>query len=63
MCNKCMKIGGAIFLVLGIVFIMKDMGKWDFWGINWWSAVLLVYGLVHIASSMCKDCEAVRKGK
>lgn len=58
-----MMIGGAAFLVLGVVFLLKDIGKWGFWGINWWTALLIVVGIGQLGSSRCPDCEAARTGK
>ena len=58
-----MTICGALFLVLGVLFLLQDLGKWDFWNISWYTAVLIVVGVAHVASSKCADCEAVRKGK
>ena len=58
-----MMIGGAAFLVLGVLFLLKDLGKWDFWGVNWYTALFLVVGVGHLASSKCPDCEVARTGK
>ena len=62
MCDKCMKICGAIFLVLGIVFLVVDLGYWDFWNIQWWTAVLIAAGVGSLASAGCPDCKAIRTG-
>jgi len=62
-CKKCMMIGGAVFLVLGVVFLLQDLGKWDFLGINWYTALFIVVGIGHLGSSHCADCEAARTGK
>jgi len=58
-----MKIGGAMFLVLGILFLLRDLAIWDFWNIQWWTALFLVVGVTHYAMSKCPDCEAMRSGK
>ena len=63
MCNKCMKICSSMFLVLGIVFLLRDLNIWDFWNIEWWTALFLVAGIGGLASAGCPDCQAVRKGK
>ena len=62
-CKKCMMIGGATFLVLGLAFLLKDLGKWDFWGISWYTALFIVVGIGHLGASKCADCEAVRMGR
>ncbi len=58
-----MMIGGASFLVLGVIFLLKDLGTWDFWGISWWTALFVVVGVGQIGSSKCPNCEAVRTGR
>ena len=61
-CKKCMMIGGVSFLVLGIIFLLGDLGKWNFWGIQWWTALFIVMGIAHLGSSSCSDCQAMRDG-
>ncbi|GEM_PF-1303283 len=61
MCNKCMGITGWLFLVFGVLFLLQDVKVWNFWGLNWFTIAFLLYGLTHIASSGCKDCQAIRK--
>ena len=58
-----MMIGGVAFLVLGLLFLMKDLGTWDVWGVSWYTALFIVVGVGHLASSKCPDCEAARTGK
>ena len=59
-CSKCMKLAGASFLVLGILFLLRDLNIWDFWGISWWTALFVVWGIGAIGSSQCPECKAVR---
>lgn len=61
-CKKCMKIGGAIFLILGIVFLLRDLDIWDFWNIQWWTALFVVWGIGSLGSANCPDCQAMRSG-
>ena len=62
-CEKCFKVGGALFLILGILFLLQDLAIWDFFGISWYTALFVLMGVVHLASSTCKECQAVRSGK
>ena len=55
-----MKMGGATFLVLGIVFLLRDLNIWDFWNISWWTALFVVMGIAHLGSANCPDCKAMR---
>ncbi|MEK6904611.1 MAG: hypothetical protein AABW87_03390 [Nanoarchaeota archaeon] len=56
MCQKCCKVSGWLYLILGIIFLLVDFGTWDFWGINWWSAVIVLWGLCHVCKANCKEC-------
>lgn len=60
-CNKCYKVSGVIFLLLGLAYLAVDLNWWDFWNIQWWTALFLVWGIGSVASSTCKDCQALRK--
>lgn len=62
-CKKCMMVGGAAFLVLGVLFLLQDFKVWNFWGISWYTALFIVVGIGHLGSSHCADCEAVRMGR
>ena len=61
-CDKCVKIGGVLFVVLGLLFLLQDLGIWDFWNISWYTALFVLVGVVHLGSSTCADCRAVRMG-
>ena len=63
MCKKCMTICGGLLLVLGVLFLLRDLNIWNFWNISWYTAVLIVGGVAHIGSSKCPDCQAMREGK
>ncbi|MFC2133821.1 hypothetical protein ACFLTH_04330 [Bacteroidota bacterium] len=34
-----------VVLVLGVLFLLKDLGIWTFWDINWWTVVFVLAGL------------------
>jgi hypothetical protein len=59
-CGKCKKVTGVLLLVLGLLFLLADLGVWD-WGLSWWTAVLLLAGVVKLAMSKCPDCKAMCK--
>ncbi|MBI2658831.1 hypothetical protein HYX05_01870 [Candidatus Woesearchaeota archaeon] len=59
-CNKCMQMGGATFLILGLAYLAVDLGWWDFWNISWWTALFVVWGIGSWGSSKCPDCMAMR---
>ena len=63
MCNKCKKICSGIFLVLGVLFLLRDLKVGDYLGnIQWWTAMFLVAGIAGVGSSMCLDCKACKVG-
>ncbi|MBI3032342.1 hypothetical protein HYY69_02610 [Candidatus Woesearchaeota archaeon] len=59
-CAKCCKLGAVLVVVLGVLFLLVDLGKWDFWGINWWTALFLVCGVVCFGKSCCKECQSCK---
>ncbi|MCK4669585.1 MAG: hypothetical protein KAT43_00155 [Nanoarchaeota archaeon] len=36
---------GVILLIIGIIFLLVDLGKWNFWGIQWWTVLFLLWGI------------------
>jgi hypothetical protein len=62
-CDKCMKMGGLLFLILGILFLLQDLAIWDFWNISWYTALFLLAAVMGFATASCPACQTVRKGK
>ena len=58
-CKKCMTMGGALLAVLGAVFLLRDLGVWNFWNIQWYSALFLLMGVGKLGHSSCADCQAM----
>jgi len=54
-CEKCMKMGGVVFLVLGILFLLQNLGVWNFWNIQWYTVLFLLFGLMHLGG--CPGCK------
>ena len=61
MCKKCSMAAGAMFLVLGVAYLLQDLGMWNFWGINWWTALFLLMGIGHMCASKCPDCGVMKR--
>jgi flagellar motor component MotA len=38
-------VWGIIVLIIGILFLMQDLGTWNFLGINWWTIVFILAGI------------------
>lgn len=53
-----MKMGGIIFLVLGLLFLLVDVGVWNFFGIKWWTVLFILMGLMTLCKNSCPDCQA-----
>lgn len=62
-CRKCQGICGTLFLVLGVLFLLRDFNVWNFWNIQWWSALFFLWGLGALAMRNCPECQAMMKRK
>jgi hypothetical protein len=45
--STCMPgtVCGVILLIIGILFLLVDLGKWNFWNIQWWTVLFLLWGI------------------
>ncbi|MBU0980451.1 MAG: hypothetical protein KJ709_06590 [Nanoarchaeota archaeon] len=41
---------GIIVLIFGLFYILKDLGYWEFFRINMWSVVLMLFGVYMLSS-------------
>lgn len=57
-CKKCLMICGAIFLVLGVLFLLKDLERLTLWGIEGITVLFLALGVMTLAKRSCPDCMA-----
>ncbi len=62
-CQKCSRATSLLILALGVLFLLVDWSIWDFWGISWWSAILVIMGVTGLAKSGCSECQAMMKRK
>jgi len=63
MCGKCTGFGGILFLVFGLIFLLKDLNVWNFWNISWFTVAFILYGFWHMGSSGCRECHPELKKK
>ena len=49
----------GILFVLGLVFLISDLTGWEFWGIQWYTVLFLLWGFGGIAMNHCPDCRAI----
>lgn len=54
-----MGISGLLFLVVGVLFLLRDFAVWNFWNIQWWTALFILWGLGSLAMRSCPDCMAM----
>lgn len=59
LCGKCTKVSGILFIVVGILFLLKDLGTWSFWNISWWTALFILVGVIWVASTTCQGCQSM----
>ena len=57
-CRKCTKFCAVSFLVLGLLFLLKDLGVVNFWIVEWWTVLFLLTGLAGLGQSNCAECQA-----
>ncbi len=43
-----------IMLVIGILFLLQDTGRWAFWNLSWYTVVFLLVGLGGVAHAFKK---------
>ncbi|MBI4143712.1 hypothetical protein HY486_00495 [Candidatus Woesearchaeota archaeon] len=57
MCNKCGKIATVLVLLLGLALLLRDLGVWDFWNIQWYTGLIILWGIACIGKSGCPECQ------
>jgi hypothetical protein len=62
-CAKCKKLCAVVFVLLGIAFLARDLGYWNFWNISWWTALFLWLGIASFGMTRCPECCAIAPGK
>lgn len=59
MCKKCGTLCGVIVLIVGVLFLLQDLGVWRFWGLNWYTVLFLIAGIGMIGHATCPECKAM----
>lgn len=44
----CDKSWGWVILIVGILYLLQDMGTISFWNFNWWTVVFVIWGLMAV---------------
>jgi len=50
---------GWTILIVGVLFLLADLGFWTFFGIQWWTALFIVWGIFSLTCKCC--CGAPKK--
>lgn len=56
-CRKCSIISGVLLLLIGVGYLLADLGYWTFWGLSWWTVAFLLAGIAYLAMSCCRGCQ------
>lgn len=56
MCNKCSKCCGWLVLIVGILYLIKDIWGLGFWNLEWYTVAFIIAGFAMIASGCCSKC-------
>ena len=46
-CGDSKGLGWVIFIV-GVLYLLTDLGWMSWWNISWWTILFLIYGLIMI---------------
>ncbi|MBW2971538.1 hypothetical protein KY359_00750 [Candidatus Woesearchaeota archaeon] len=44
-CMHPCKLLATLMIIFGVIFLLKDLGVWNFWNINWWTVLFLLFGV------------------
>ena len=61
-CGKCRGICAVSLLAAGVLFLLVDLGYWDFWNIQWWTVMFILAGVGSLGMRSCPDCQAMMRG-
>lgn len=45
-------IFGWVVLIIGVLFLLRDLNVWNFFNIQWWTVLFILIGI----GAMCKCC-------
>ena len=60
-CDKCCGVSGALLLIFGVLFLLRDLNVWDFWGIQWYTVLFILLGFLKMGMCGCSDCAKMNK--
>jgi hypothetical protein len=63
MCGKCGKMMGLLVLIIGVLFLLRDVNVWNFWNIQWWTVAFILIGCAGLCCGCCPECKTMAKKK
>lgn len=60
-CEKCSNCMSWTVFIVGFLFLLRDWGVWDFFNIEWYTAVFLLVGICMLGANTCKECKIENK--
>ena len=42
--------------IVGILFLLRDLGKWNFWNVQWWTVLFLMMGIFGLVGKGHEHC-------
>ncbi|MFH1072831.1 MAG: hypothetical protein V1743_05365 [Nanoarchaeota archaeon] len=62
-CKHCGGWCASIILILGILFLLRDLNVWNFWNIQWWTALFIIMGIGGLCMKGCSCCKETGEKK
>jgi len=59
----CCKHQAWILLIVGILYLLQDLGSITFWNVSWYTVVFVLWGLSGVLGQCCEGECSIPKGK
>ena len=63
LCHNCKQHSGIGLLIIGIAYLLVDLGVWTAWGVSFWTTLTIYVALAMFLSTLCADCKIDKKKK
>ena len=50
--KQCAMTGGIVLLVIGILYLLQDIGTISWWTYSWWTVLFILLGLKKLTCGM-----------
>ena len=52
---RCGKAMALVVLVIGVLFLLRDLNVWNFWNLQWWTVGFLLAGIGCLTMGCCPE--------